>query len=137
MNYEVNKNTNNAYDYVTAVRTFYDGYWFCFASRRRQLSPVKRRACWIYYFFLLDEVEYTFDICGAQIFPHDELKYSILTKHNHSVYNISRLSFPIMDDTINASDVQIHVQPAASLTVQRHDLISKSMPLPQPFLVNG
>ena len=36
-----------------------------------------------------------------------------------------------MDDTINASDVQIHVQPAASLTVQRHDLISKSMPLLQ------
>lgn len=98
---------------------------------------VETRACWIYYFFLLDEVEYTFDIYGAQIFPHDELKYSILTKHNHSVYNISRLSFPIMDDTINASDVQIHVQPAASLTVQRHDLISKSMPLPQPFLVNG
>jgi hypothetical protein len=73
-------------------------------------SPhVERRACWIYYFFLLDEVEYTLDTYGAQIFPHDELKYSILTKDNHSVYNISRLSFPIMDDTVNASDVQIHV----------------------------
>jgi hypothetical protein len=30
---------------------------------------LERRACWIYYFFLLDEVEYTFDIYGAQIFP--------------------------------------------------------------------
>ncbi len=63
---------------------------------------------------MLDEVEYSFDIYGAEIFPNDELKYSILTKHNHSVYNISRLSFPIIDDTINASDVQIqiHAQPA-------------------------
>jgi hypothetical protein len=54
---------------------------------------VERRVCWIYYFLLLDEVEYTLDTYGAQIFPHDELKYSILTKDNHSVYNISRLSF--------------------------------------------
>jgi hypothetical protein len=63
-------------------------------------------------FFLLDEPEYTFDIDGAQIFPNDQLKYSILTEHNKSVYNISHLSFVIMDHNINASDVEIHVQPA-------------------------
>jgi len=63
-------------------------------------------------FFLLDEVEYTFDIYNAQIFPNDQLKYSILTEHNQSVYNISNLSFVILDHTINASNVQIHVQPA-------------------------
>jgi hypothetical protein len=62
-------------------------------------------------FFLLDEVEYTFDIYGAEIFPNDQLKYSILSEHNQSVYYISNLSFPIMDHTINASDVHIHVQP--------------------------
>jgi hypothetical protein len=62
-------------------------------------------------FFLLDEAEYTFDIDGTQIFPNDQLKHSILTEHNQSVYNISHLSFVIMDHNINASDVEIHVQP--------------------------
>lgn len=38
--------------------------------------------------------------------PNDELKSSILTECNHSVYNISRLSFPMMDPTIDPSDVQ-------------------------------
>jgi hypothetical protein len=78
-----------------------------------QLSPYREKSMLDNtIFFLLDEVEYTFDIYGAQIFPNDELKYSILTKHNQSVYNISSLSFPIMDHTINASGVQIYVQPA-------------------------
>jgi hypothetical protein len=63
-------------------------------------------------FFLLHEVEYTFDIYGAQIFLNDQLKYSILTEHNQSVYNIPHLSFVIMKHTINASNVQIHVRPA-------------------------
>jgi hypothetical protein len=63
-------------------------------------------------FFLFDEVEYTFDIYGAEIFPNDQLKYSILSEHNQSVYYISNLSFAIMDHTINASDVQIQVQPS-------------------------
>jgi hypothetical protein len=62
-------------------------------------------------FFFLDELEYTFDIYGAQIFPNDQVKNNILTEHNHSVYNISHLSFAIMDHSINASDVQIDLQP--------------------------
>jgi hypothetical protein len=78
-----------------------------------QLSPYREKTMLDNtIFFLLDEVEYTFDIYGAQIFPNDQLKYSILTEPNQSVYNISHLSFVIMDHTINASDVQIHVQPA-------------------------
>jgi hypothetical protein len=81
-----------------------------------QISPYREKSMLDNtIFFLLDEVEYTFDIYGAQIFPNDELKYSILTERNNSVYNISRLNFPIMDHTINASGVQIHVQPAAML----------------------
>lgn len=62
-------------------------------------------------FFLLDEGEYTFDIYGAQIFPNDQLKYSILTEQHQSVYNISSLTFAIMGHTVKASNVQIHVQP--------------------------
>ena len=65
-----------------------------------------------YYFLLADEFEYAFDIYSAPIFPDDKLKNYILTEHNQEVYNISHLSFGIMDHTINASDVQIHVQPA-------------------------
>ena len=81
-----------------------------------QLSPYREKTMLDNtIFFLLDEVEYTFDIYGAQIFPNDQLKYSVLTEPNQSVYNISHLSFAIMDHTINASDVQIHVQPAAML----------------------
>jgi hypothetical protein len=45
-------------------------------------------------------------------FPDDKLKNYILTDHNQAVYNISHLGFEIMDHTINASDVQIYVQPA-------------------------
>ena len=78
-----------------------------------QLSPYMEK--WrIHYtiFFLLGEFEYTFDIYSAPIFPDDKLKNYILTEHNQEVYNISHLSFGIMDHTINASDVQIHVQPA-------------------------
>jgi hypothetical protein len=78
-----------------------------------QLSPHREKTMLANtIFFLLEQVEYTFDIYGAQIFPNDQLKYSILTEPNQSVYNISHLSFAIMDHTINASDVQIHVQPA-------------------------
>ena len=61
--------------------------------------------------FLLDAVEYTFDIAGAQIFPNDTIKHSIVTEYNPSVYNISSLQYNIMDHIINASDVQIHVNP--------------------------
>ena len=65
-----------------------------------------------YYFVLADEFENTFDIYSAPIFPDDKLKNYILTEHNQAVYNISHLGFEIMDQTINASDVQIHLQPA-------------------------
>lgn len=83
-------------------------------SAEGQLSPYREKSMLDNtIFFLLDEVEYTFDIYGAQIFPNDQLKYSILTEHNQSIYNISHLSFAIMDHTINASNVQIHVQPAS------------------------
>ena len=78
-----------------------------------QLSPYIEK--WMLHntiFFLLDEFEYTFDIYSAPIFPDDKLKNYILTEHNQAVYNISHLSFGIMDHTINASDVQIQVQPA-------------------------
>lgn len=62
-------------------------------------------------FFLLDEGGYTFDIYGAQIYPNDQLKYSIMTEHDQSVYNIPALTFEIMGHTINSSNVQINVQP--------------------------
>jgi hypothetical protein len=62
-------------------------------------------------FFLLDAFEYTFDIAGTQIFPNDTIKYSIVTEYNPSVYNISSLQYNIMDHMINASNVQIHVNP--------------------------
>jgi len=62
-------------------------------------------------FFLLDAFEYTFDIDGAQIFPNDTVKHSIVTEYNPSVYNIPSLRYEIMEHMINASDVRIHVDP--------------------------
>jgi hypothetical protein len=62
-------------------------------------------------FFFLDAFEYTFDIAGAQIFPNDTIKHSIVTEYNPSVYNIPSLEYEIMEHIINASDVQIHVDP--------------------------
>jgi hypothetical protein len=62
-------------------------------------------------FFLLDAFEYTFDIDGAQIFPNDTVKRSIVTEYNPSVYNIPSLQYKIMEHMINASDVRIHVDP--------------------------
>jgi hypothetical protein len=62
-------------------------------------------------FFFLDAFEYTFDIAGAQIFPNDTIKHSIVTEYNPSVYNIPSLEYKIMEHIINASDVQIHVDP--------------------------
>jgi hypothetical protein len=61
--------------------------------------------------FFLDEFEYIFDIDGTQIIPNDRLKDSALTEYKQSVYNISRLQYKILEHTINASDVQIHVDP--------------------------
>jgi hypothetical protein len=62
-------------------------------------------------FLFLDAFEYTFDIDGAQIFPNDTIKHSIVTEYKPSVYNIPSLQYKIMEHTINASDVQIHVDP--------------------------
>lgn len=62
-------------------------------------------------FFFLDEFEYTFDIDGTQLIPNDTLKNTILNEHKHSVYNISRLQYKILEHTINASDVTIDVDP--------------------------
>jgi hypothetical protein len=62
-------------------------------------------------FFVVDAFEYTFDIDGTQIFPNDTVKHSIVSEHNQSVYNIPSLQYEIMEHMINASDVQIHVNP--------------------------
>lgn len=62
-------------------------------------------------FLFLDAFEYTFDIDGAQIFPNDTVKHSIVTEYNPSVYNLPSLQYVIMEHIINASDVQIHVDP--------------------------
>ena len=62
-------------------------------------------------FFFQHAFEYTFDIEGAQIFPNDTVKHSIVTEYNPSVYNISSLQYNIMDHIINASNLQIHVNP--------------------------
>jgi hypothetical protein len=61
--------------------------------------------------FFLDAFEYTFDINGAQIFPNDTIKNSVVTEYNASVYNIPSLQYKIMDHIINASDVQVYVNP--------------------------
>jgi hypothetical protein len=62
-------------------------------------------------FFFLDAFEYTFDIDGLQIFPNDTIKHSIVTEYHPSVYNIPSLQYKIMDHTINASNIQIDVNP--------------------------
>jgi hypothetical protein len=62
-------------------------------------------------FFFIDAFEYTFDIDVSQIFPHDTIKHSIVTEYNQSVYNIPSLQYKIMEHIINASDVQIRVDP--------------------------
>jgi hypothetical protein len=62
-------------------------------------------------YFFLEAFEYTFEIDGAQIFPNDTVKHSIVTEYNPSVYNISILQYEIMEHMINASDVQIYVNP--------------------------
>src|SRR5687768_3308761 len=59
----------------------------------------------------LDAFEYTFDIDGEQIFPNDTVKHSIITEYNPSVYNIPNLHYTIMEHTINASDIEIHLVP--------------------------
>jgi hypothetical protein len=61
--------------------------------------------------FLLDQLEYTFDIDGAQIFPNETVKNEILTQYKESVYNIPGLQYEIFGHAINASDVQIYVNP--------------------------
>ncbi len=61
--------------------------------------------------FFLDAFEYTFDIDGNQIFPNDTVKHNIVAEYQPLVYNIPSLQYMIMEHTINASDVEIHVNP--------------------------
>jgi hypothetical protein len=61
--------------------------------------------------FLLDQLEYTFDVEGMQIFPNDTIKHSVLTEYKESVYAIPSLQYEIFGHKINASGVQIHLNP--------------------------
>jgi hypothetical protein len=61
--------------------------------------------------FLLDSFEYVFYVDAAQLIPNDTLKDTILTEHKPASYSISRLQYKIFDYTINASNVQIEVDP--------------------------
>jgi hypothetical protein len=61
--------------------------------------------------FLLDDFEYVFYIDAAQLIPNDTLKDTILTEHEPASYSISRLQYKIFEYTINASNVQIEVDP--------------------------
>ncbi len=60
---------------------------------------------------ILDPFEYTFDINGGQIFPNDTVKNAIVAEYKPSFYNIPSLYYEIMGHSINASNVQIHVEP--------------------------
>jgi hypothetical protein len=77
-------------------------------SRQEKLLDINNN----FSLFFLDAFEYTFEIRGAQIFPNDTVKRSIVSEYNPSVYNIPSLQYKIMEHMINASDVQIHVNPA-------------------------
>lgn len=61
--------------------------------------------------FFLDEFDYAINIDGAQLFPNDTIKNTLLTEYKQSVYNISRLQYLLLGHTINASDVQIMLDP--------------------------
>jgi hypothetical protein len=61
--------------------------------------------------FLLEEFEYIFEIDAAQLIPNDTLKNRILTEHRPTNYSISHLQYKIFEHTINASNVQIEVDP--------------------------
>jgi hypothetical protein len=62
-------------------------------------------------FFFLDAFEYTFDVDGKQIFLNDTIKHQIITEYKPSVYNIPTLHYRIMDHIVNASGIEIHVNP--------------------------
>jgi hypothetical protein len=76
------------------------------------LSFTKKEAILIVLFcFLLDDFEYFFYIDAAHLIPNDTLKDTILTEHKPATYSISRLQYKIFEYTINASNVQIEVDP--------------------------
>jgi hypothetical protein len=56
--------------------------------------------------------EYTFEVDGAEIFPNDTIKRQTVDSYQESEYNVTKLEYDIMGYHINASDVQIHVDPA-------------------------
>ena len=80
-------------------------------SEAQPLASQQEKAWDNIAFLFLDAFEYTFDIDGAQIFPNDTIKHSIVTEYNPSVYIIPSLQYKIMEHMINASDVEIHVNP--------------------------
>jgi hypothetical protein len=57
-------------------------------------------------FFFLDAFEYTFDIDGAQIFPNDTVKHSIVSEYNPSVYNIPALQYKIMEQMYRYTSIR-------------------------------
>jgi hypothetical protein len=79
-------------------------------GQQSSLSGQQKPPGIIAYSFL-DAFEYTFDVDGGQIFPNDTVKHSIVTEYKPSVYNIPTLQYTMMEHTINASDVEIHVYP--------------------------
>jgi hypothetical protein len=63
-----------------------------------QLSPHREKTMLANtIFFLLEQVEYTFGIYGAQIFPNDQLKYSIYLQNLISLFTIY-FSFELCDN---------------------------------------
>ena len=60
----------------------------------------KKSSCWIILLYFLDAFEYTFKVYGAQVFPNDTVKHSIVTEYNPSVYNLPSLQYVIMEHII-------------------------------------
>jgi hypothetical protein len=60
---------------------------------------------------LINNIEYTFDLEGSQIFPNNKIKQDIVTEYRSSEYNINELSYELLGFKITASDIEIHVNP--------------------------
>ena len=60
---------------------------------------------------LLNNVEYTFDLDGKQIFPNDKIKQDIVSEYKASEYDINDLNYELLGFKITASDIKIQVNP--------------------------
>lgn len=60
---------------------------------------------------LINNIEYTFDLEGSQIFPNNKIKQDIVTEYRSSEYNINELNYELLGFKITASDIEIHVNP--------------------------